>query len=310
MAKQTKQKDSFKSQRSPRKELDGSFRRNNVVVSKSQRELKAHQESVTQRQFDLKRFRAKQSRRKRIQLILIATGLVLLALQLRVGDISVVTAKGFSLPENQQKFYQEKLEALVPRHTSFGQSWLLDSDGLSRQLIKDLPEVKSIKPESKAPFSRELVVHMTFRTPEFTWTDASEKRQYVDGQGVLFAKNYVAGLTESNLVHIEDQSGAVLDTGSSVLTRDLISFVGRLPEQLRKVLGRDNAEVERVIIPQSIREVRFKIKGDKYEVRFDSTRPLEEQVRDLRLIKNNLRQKGISPRSYIDLRVENKAFYK
>lgn len=310
MVRRKKEKDSFQSQRTPKRELDGSFRRNHVVVSKSQRELKSHQESVTQRQFDQKRERSKRLRRRRIRLAIIIIGLVLLGFQYRLGNTLINVPSGVSLPDDQRRIYADKITKLAADHTTFSQSWMLDDQSLNQQIIRQMPEIQAVSFDSKAPFSRDLIANITFRTPEFTWTDASKSRQFVDSQGILFDKNYVSGLSGGNLVHIEDQSGAVLDAGSSVLTRDLVSFVGRLPSQLKKEFGDKNLTVERVIIPQSIREVRFKIHGDPYEVRFDSTRGLEEQVSDLKLIKNRLKQQRITPRNYIDIRVENKAFYK
>lgn len=111
------------------------------------------------------------------------------------------------------------------------------------------------------------------------------------------------------MVHIEDQSGVVLATGTSVLTRPLIAFVGRLPAQVTKVYG-SSAKIKQVVIPQSIREVRFRVDKQPYQVKLSTARTLEEQMGELSTVLNHLGKKGSSPSLYIDLRIKNKAFYK
>lgn len=305
-----KKNSSFQSKRTPPERLDSSFRRNTVVVSKSQRELKEHQQSVTQRQYDRRRKIQRRARRIRFITVVAAIGLAALFVRFQVRSVAVVPAEGYLLSQEAAQSYESTITELARQHTTAGQVWLLDVDGFSSAIQREYPEVAGATVSHRAPFSPTLRLELRFRTPQFVWRDANQQVQFVDSQGILFGTNRVRGIDTGRLVHIQDQSGVVLDAGSSVLTRQLVAFVARLPVELKAALPEKDTRVEQVVIPPSVREIHVRLSHASYLIKLSSTRTLSEQMKELQALINFLDKRGIEPRSYIDLRTPLKAYYK
>lgn len=113
----------------------------------------------------------------------------------------------------------------------------------------------------------------------------------------------------TKLIRIEDQSGVVLEEGSSVLTSQLVQFVGQVHSKVPQLYG-EGTTVSKVIIPRSTREVQIQVANQPYLIKFSSTRNLDEQVGELGQLLVYLKQNNITPSSYIDVRTAHKAFYR
>ena len=95
------------------------------------------------------------------------------------------------------------------------------------------------------------------------------------------------------------------NTGDNISAR-VKSFVVNLEEDL----AAKNIAIERVVLPaQKAREIRVFIteRGEYYKMSLD--RDSAVQAEDLARMRHYLEEKGISP-SYVDLRIEGRAYYK
>lgn len=308
MFRKQKQPNTLRSRR-PGTTLNESFRRNTVVISKSQREVAQRQQTVTQRQVDLKRALARHKARMRILLVAGAVGFIVLFFRMSISSASLTTNASSRLSSEQKDVYSTALLRSYKAHTVAGQSWLLDSAALSKDLITHYPEIERITTESANPFSTTLKADIRFRRPVFVWRDATNTEQFVDSNGILFSKNLDPSVNVKKLIRIEDQSGVVLEAGSSVLTTQLVQFVGQLHSAIPPLYGAGKS-ISRVIIPRSTREVQIQISGQSYLIKLSSTRPLNEEVGELAQLLTYLKSKNVTPGEYIDLRVPHKAFYK
>lgn len=295
--------------RQPRTGLGEAFRRNNVVISRSQREMAARQQSVTQRQQDRKKQQARQKTRNKLLAAVGAALLLLIGYRMQITAVRLTTNASSKLTTELSDQYQASILRSYRQHTIAGQVWLLDEVGLKEALMKQYPEIERMSVSSSAPFSTLLKVDIRFRKPVFTWKDVGNTQQFVDSSGVLFSRNLDPSVQVSKLTPIEDQSGVALDAGTSVLSTQLVQFVGQLHTQLPSVYG-DGATVSRVIIPRSTREVQVQLSSQPYLIKLNSTRSLSDQVGELRLLLTYLKNKNSVPTAYIDLRTPHKAFYK
>lgn len=295
--------------RQPKATLGESFRRNNVVVSRSQREMAAYRQSVTQRQQDRKKQLARLKARHQALGVIVFVLIAGLLYRQRLTAVEMTSNAGAKLSSPAQQQYQASIMQAYQNQTIASQAWLLDKTGFKAQLLKQYPEIERIEVSSSAPFQSSLKADLRFRKAVFTWKDASNTLQFVDGSGVLFSKNLEPSVSATKLIQIEDQSGAVLDTGTSVLSAQLIQFVGQLHTQLPPLFSA-NSKVTRVIIPRSTREVQVQMSTQSYLIKFNSTRPLAEQIGELGSLLNYLKVNNIAPSAYLDLRIAHKAFYK
>lgn len=294
--------------RQPSHTLSKSFRRNTVVISRSQREMAARQQSVTERQLDHQR--AMQKRRFRFRL-LFGSLLAIATLsfwQQRISSVSIVIDRPYRLTNDEAAHYEASLARLYPEYTAFNQAWLLDDQALGAAMQARHPEVASVQLSTGSAAQARLKAQLTFRRPVFVWRDLTKAEQFVDSKGVLFTKNFDKTIDIKKLVQIEDESGVVLEAGNSVLTAALVTFVGRLHTELPRLY--ENKAVARVVIPRSTREVQAQITGLPYLIKFSSTRSFDEQIGELASLRSYLQRENINPVSHIDVRLSDKAFFK
>lgn len=187
--KQTNQS-SIRSRR-PSSTVNESFRRNNVVISKSQREMAQRQQSVTQRQADLKKTNAK--RRVRSRMIIIGA-LVLLGVALfrmSITGVQLETNASSKLRADRAATYEAAVLKSYHANTLFGQSWLLDTAGFNSDLRSEYPEIEHIELSTKNPVITTARADVRFRKPVFIWKDATQTDQFVDNEGVCYEQNLI-----------------------------------------------------------------------------------------------------------------------
>ncbi len=295
--------------RQPAGTVSESFRRNNVVISTRQKEIAKRQQSVTQRQAEQKKAATRRRAKTRAVTFIIAAILVAFVFRMKISNVSVESNAASRLQSDAKVKYETDIQTFINENTLLGQSWLLDTDSLSKKMIESHPEIKRVSFNSSAPASSQLRADVRFRRPVFTWRDASSTDQFVDEDGVLFGINLDPSVNAAKLIKIEDQSGVVLDSGTSVLTSTIIAFIGQLHGKLTPLYG-PNSSVSRVIIPRSTREVQVQMSGQPYIIKFNSTRNLDQQIGELQALLGFLKVNNATPGTYIDLRVPHKAFYK
>ena len=223
--------------RQPSRTVNESFRRNNVVISSRQKEIAQRQKSVTQRQIEFKK--AASRHLVKVRFVFVSVVLLLLGIfyRMNLGSVSVETNASSKLTSAQKLQYESLIYSKIGNFTLSKQSWLLDTAALSKELTTTVPEIERVTFSSSAPLSTVLRADIRFRKPVFTWRDASNTDQFVDSNGVLFAKNLDPTVNTSKLIKIEDQSGTVLAEGTSVLTENVITFIGQLHSQVRPLYG-------------------------------------------------------------------------
>lgn len=295
--------------RQPNNTVTEAFRRNTVVISKSQREVAAYRQSVTQRQADLKRQRAIRKTKIRMVTIGVSLALILLGLRMVISGVQLSSNASSHLSASDIQSYNLAILRSFRSHTIGGQSWLADTSGVRKDIMQQFPEIGSINFDSNTPLSTMLKVNIRFRTAVFVWKDASGSTQFVDENGVLFSKNLDPAVNVKKLVSIEDQSGVVLKAGTSVLTSQLVQFVGQLHAKVPAAYP-SGTSLTKVIIPRSTREVQVRVSEQAYYIKFSSAQSLDAQIGDLKVLLGYFAEHKTAPKEYIDLRVPGKAFYK
>ena len=177
---------------------------------------------------------------------------------------------------------------------------LLDRSALLSHIQVSHPEIceLSIEPGSKPG---EASVRLTARTAIARWS-IDGANQYVDGEGVVFAKNYF----EDPELQIVDNSGIPASSSKLVASNRFLGFIGRVVSTAAK----NNLRVAKVTIPAlTTRQVSVTIQGSNTEYKLSVDRSPGNQVEDIGRIARYLAANNLSP-SYVDVRIAGKAFYK
>lgn len=289
--------------------IGSDFRRNSVVISKKQREVAAHKQSVTQRQIDNKKRQKSRLFKRRVVLLSLLALVSALLVRYQVSDYKVRSnVSTIKLSKSQQLVYKNTMIEYSNSHLPLKQAWLLDKPALISDFKRSHPEVSSIELSLNQPFSTKINAKLGFRKPIFIWKGVGET-YFIDKEGVLFTKNMFTKLSPDSLPVIEDQGGVAPDPGQTVLTDTIVSDIAKIYDLVPKIYPQQN-KVNQIILPPAAREIRAKLDGLPYYVKFSTERSIDEQTGELGQIVNYLKSTNVAPAEYIDVRVPSKSFYK
>lgn len=305
-----KQKKSPHSPRRPSIQTDGYFRRNAVVISRSQRETAAHKQSISQRKLDEKRRISKRRRTLTIAGVSLACLVIVGLIRMRIADIRVAPVAPAAFSSSvavNESVYLQSIEEYIDENIPLRQSWLLDTEALERQLQDKHPEVQSLIVQSRLIHTA-TVVQIQFRKPAFVLA-TGENNLFIDKNGVLFTINHYKNVDINRLPAVENMANGVAQTGDRIVTASVAQSVAQLYALLPGVYG-DGAVVSTVLLPRSAREVYIKMSTQPYIIKFSVERPVSQQIGELRSLLEYMRSTSTNPAEYIDIRIEGKAFYK
>lgn len=283
----------------------GQFQRNSLVVSRGQRETESHKQSVAQRQTDYRRARSRQLRVRRISALSLVVVIIGLMYGLSVRSVDVRATKSSA---RRTGAYTPMVEQYLASKVALRQSWLIDDAQLLLYLQDTHPEIKSVATRTPSLVGGTLEVELGFRMPEYVWRSAAGSR-YIDDEGVLFSKNVFDNVDIASLPVIEDQGSAGFSDGSAVLPAYVARDIAYIYDTVPTVFG-ESQEITSVVLPPRARAIYAQVDGLPYTIKFSTERGIEDQVKELKELTTYFSSANIQPGEYVDVRVENKAFYR
>lgn len=196
--------------------------------------------------------------------------------------------------------YQSVVDAKLSSFLNRNKLTLASGD-IETELKQAFPEVQSIS-LSLPLIGKKPSIHITVAKPTLYLTSANQN-YIVDSQGRAVVKNTTAN--NSNLTEVNDKSGFSINLGQQVLATDEVSFINYLSEQAKK---RGLKVKEFVLPPGSPSETYMYLTDTNYYVKFFLGGQADVQLGSYLALMGNLSEQGLSPTSYIDVRVEEKAF--
>lgn len=219
--------------------------------------------------------------------------------QLTTKVLIGVTSDGM-IKTVDQSVYQTSINQYLDQHPIERLKFVASSVNIANFVRSQHPEVADVEPVGELRLSA-TKYDITFRRPVAGW-QIGAKQYYVDDQGVAFEQNYFAAPT----LQIVDQSNTTLNAGQTVASSRFLSFVGKVVAEAKK----QGLTVVQATLPLgTAREVDIRLNGVSYYFKLSVDRGAAVQIEDLVRVEKYLVGKGIVP-SYVDLRVEGRAFYK
>ncbi len=177
---------------------------------------------------------------------------------------------------------------------------ILSTDKLAKQLMdqdKQLGEVKIGR-----DFINGLIVTIVEETPSLGWQSGSSVFVLSsDGRAINSVEK--AG---SNMPIVVDSANIPVKTGQKVVPAGFIDFVQTITRGLRT----QKIDFVQLSVPaESIGELYVQTRVG-YMIKFDTARDGAAQLNNLKAVLASLSTQKKSPAEYIDLRIEDKVFYK
>ncbi len=195
---------------------------------------------------------------------------------------------------------REVLKSSLLNHSKL----LVNTKQLERRLKDRFPELQEVS--ITIPLvNRRPIVAFEPATPALILTSGSDN--YVidnHGQAILATQNLLA--YERSLPHVTDDSGLSVTLGKAVLPSDTTRFINAVRGQLVA----KGLEIEAMTLPAVPNELQVRVKGDGYYSKFNVLGDARGQAGTYLAVKDKLAALKVKPAEYVDVRVEEKAFYK
>lgn len=279
------------------------FRRNRTITGSSSSQVASSNELNAELRSPRAHVHHLTSLRRRLLAYFLVVGVVTFGLYVLLAQTvasQVFQIKGIpTITASRQSTYRKTMEDYYTARPIERLRFTVNEDRLLSHMQAAHPEVRNISIEQTKIGEADIII--TAREPIAKWSfDATD--QFVDGEGVVFAKNYF----KTPSLQIVDNSGAGIGTNRLVASNRFLGFVGRL---LSSATER-GLRVATVTLPSGTTrqvEVAFEGKPTKYKVSVD--RSAGQQVEDISRIVKYLEARRLTP-AYVDVRLKGKAFYK
>lgn len=231
---------------------------------------------------------------------LIAIVLAILALLLVFAQFSKLEKITISGAQDLDKDHLQRVAEEGARSQWFGRNTLLLSTGnLSDYMVESEPGLKEVKIDRIGLNSINIVI--AERQPSLNWK-AAGVIYLLDIDGTVIGESrgpYV------KLPTVIDSTNLPVEAGKRVAPSSFVTFCSEMFKRLPEA----NVKPTEMIVPETTTEVN--IKTDKgYLIKMDTTRTVEGELNDLKAVQAELSKAKKVPVEYIDLRIENKAYYK
>lgn len=173
------------------------------------------------------------------------------------------------------------------------------SDNLSNQF----PELSSVN-VTLPLMGIKPVVHLQPATPVLILVTASGLSYIVDVDGKVISTNIAK--VPQDIPIVNDRSGLEVELGKHVLARADVRFI----EDFKYQLDAKGLAIESLLLPAGTHELQVRLKDTSYYIRTSLREDAVHQAGTLIATLKYLEGKGATPKTYVDIRISERIFYK
>ena len=204
-----------------------------------------------------------------------------------------------------QSVYQAAAQDYIKGSIVNRSKFLIDSDGLSREMKKQFPEIAAAT-VTLPIMGRRPVIELQATRPAFILTSGSTSMLIGTNGVALVNIKDAADVSALNLHAVSDESGVQLEAGKAALPQEQAQFISIIIEQLEK----QGFQIESLTIPKSPYDLNVRIKGKGYYGKFNILEDPLQQAGSFIALSKKLENDKINPSEYIDVRVGERVFYR
>lgn len=197
------------------------------------------------------------------------------------------------------------IENLQKRAGEYRNSFIINNNlitiylpGLKNRLEK-VEGVKNITLKKKFPNT--IIVGVEESIPSLTW-QTQEKKYFIDENGVLFAS---FDEKFKDVPVVIDSKNVPVEIGRVIVSPTFCRFVNQIAKSFEISSG---TKIKTIEVPEITEEIRVTTVGGWY-VLFDTTRTADGELSSLSRVVGEVKAKK-KKLEYVDLRIDNKIFYK
>ncbi len=204
-----------------------------------------------------------------------------------------------------QASYQSAAEAVLGRSFANTNKITIDTTSIAAELKRQFPELENVSVVLPL-FGRKPVLYVQPARPVLLCKTMDGGVYVLDASGrALMNASQADGIERLGLQVVEDQSGLPVTLGSVLLPSDNVAFI-------TEVIGQFKAKgfaLSGVALPKGASQLDVRLDGLAYTVKFNLRGDARAEVGSYLAVKAYLEREHKTPGSYVDVRVDNRAYY-
>jgi len=182
----------------------------------------------------------------------------------------------------------------------------INTEHLTQALQSKFPELAHVT--VSVPFiGSQPTVYIQPATPALLLSTTDGQLLVVDRSGrALLAAAQVPHIDKLGLPVVADRSGLSVQAGGFVLPSTSVSFITEVARQLKA----KGLSITALDLPAGTSELDLKVSGVSYLVKYNLRGNARVEVGAFLAVKQQLEREHKTPGSYIDVRVEDRAYYR
>jgi len=240
-----------------------------------------------------------------IPMILITIALIgIVAFSTTLSSSAIVLFAEGESPYRSSEAYKNEVQKLL-NDSVWNKSKLTISSGkLEATILETFPELDAARVVLPI-VGRRPAVTIHARQPILLLT-AGNKVLVIDSSGKAVSEaDRLPSSVRDKLLIAQDLSALAPSVGDQALTSEAVAFVHDFTEQLKA----KNLQIDKIVFPVVANEADIYIKDTKYFIKTDYSGEARLQSGAFLAAKDTFASKG-QPNEYVDVRVEEKVFYK
>lgn len=220
-------------------------------------------------------------------------------------SLSIKTTDGQPSPYRSAEAYQIEMEKMLSSSLNSKTKLTINISELESQMLAYFPEMKNIA--LRLPIlGRRLNVTIELRRPALILTSPGTSFVIDDsGRAVSLLKD-ISDEALTGLPVVKDESGLDLKVGDQAITSQTVEFINAMFGQLDS----QNLKVTQLTLPLAANQLDIRLEGVNYYLKTDVSGDARLQIGRYLAVKERLGREGVTPAEYVDVRVEEKVFYK
>lgn len=227
----------------------------------------------------------------------------IVAFSTTLSSSPVVVMAGGESPYNEMTEYKKGISSIFSKSVLYKSKLTISSSKIESEVLKNFPELDSVRVILPI-VGRRPVVTIHARQPVLQYK-TQNRILVIDAAGFAVCEiDQVEETLRQTLILVEDSTNVDAEVGSKVFTSEAVAFADSFKQQLMA----KGITIDKIVLPAVANELDFYLKGSKYYVKADYTGDSRLQAGSYLAVKDKFGSS--TPQEYVDVRVEEKAFYK
>lgn len=215
---------------------------------------------------------------------------------------SVTSEKAAFLRSKQA--YQDGVDAAMRQSVLSRSKLTIDTQSIADDLTRQFPELADVS-VSLPLIGRRPVVQLQATKPALVLI-SGERAYILDHRGIVLMDSKDYDGESKSLFVVNDQSGLEVKQGVAALPQEQVAYL----QELHRQLEAGKAPVKQITLPARAQEVSVSFDSIPYDGKFLFGTDSRVAAGSFLATKRYLARRGITPAEYIDVRLEERAYYK